>query len=173
MGHLDTSQRANERSELQRVSSHDQITGAPLEDLRRRLTAMNGSNASFGSLLNRERGSLMPQSQRTPTSASDVPQHIPARPSSPTESIISATNSVSQRPRFSIGSFDGVKVAPAVGSIRANAVGLLEAPGRAPTEGDLERLRSGLTSPVSFAQNLRELHSPSISAGQGLSPQIL
>lgn len=139
------------------------MIGAPLDDLRRRLTAMNGSNASFGSLVSRDRGALPPTSYRASTMTSaDTPQPGPPRPGSPTESMTSATNSVSMRPRFSIGSFDGMKVAPAIGSIRTNAIGLLEAPGRVVGEGELDRLRSGLTSPVSFSHNIRGgIHSPS------------
>ncbi|KLO15545.1 WD40 repeat-like protein [Schizopora paradoxa] len=114
---------------LSHASSFDRSSsGAPLEDLKRRLATMNGSNTSVGS----GRGHTVSAAaaiQRPPTVDQDVPNPADFRPGSPTESAVStATSSI--RPRFSIGSVESQKAAPAVGSVRANAVGLLEAPGK-------------------------------------------
>ncbi|EJD02926.1 uncharacterized protein FOMMEDRAFT_123012 [Fomitiporia mediterranea MF3/22] len=144
----------SDRYSLSRVSSNDPAGGgAPFEDLRRRLATINGSNTSLNSA-GRER----PMPLRLPSAVQELPPSVPMRPGSPTESVVSTTNSVSIRPRFSIGSVEGVKAAPAVGSVRTNAMGLLEAPGR--TMVEVERDQSGLTSPTSFGNMARGSRSP-------------
>ncbi|KAL5523732.1 hypothetical protein ACEPAG_7905 [Sanghuangporus baumii] len=151
----ETSRRFLERYSLSPRSSNDYAgSPAPFEDLRRRLATINGSATSLSSGGGRER--LTPQ--RLPPAIQELPPSVPMRPSSPTESVVSTTNSVSIRPRFSIGSVDGAKAAPAVGSIRTNAIGLLEAPGRPLTEAD--RDPSGVTSPVSYGTAGRGARSP-------------
>lgn len=133
-------------------------TGAPFEDLRRRLATIN--NGSSLSVQSTSRHLLLsPVPTTTTASPSSTPSLPPAvaaaqsissvtsttaphpsggiststsssndRPPSPTESIVSTT-SVSLRPssRLQVGSTDNQKAAPAVGSSRANATGLLEA----------------------------------------------
>jgi phosphoinositide-3-kinase regulatory subunit 4 len=66
-----------------------------------------------------------------------VPSPLQDRPGNPTESIISTTNSVYLGPasRLQVGSTDGQKAAPAVGSSKTNAVGLLEAHFKIRSEG--------------------------------------
>ncbi|KAI5119857.1 hypothetical protein M0805_000691 [Coniferiporia weirii] len=154
--------RVSEKYSLSRVSSHDHVTGAPFEDLRRRLATINGSSSSLNSVPGRERASPLPQ--KFPLTISELPPTVPMRPGSPTESVVSTSNSVSMRPRFSVGSFDGAKAAPAIGSVRTTAVGLLEAPGRMIVDGEPER--SELTSPVSLAYTVRGMRSPIPSSGQ-------
>lgn len=158
---------SSRRLSVNRLSSYDYTTGsAPFEDLRRRLATINGSNTSLNSAAtNRDRRSPTPAhlilqqrvanatTSTTPT-VNDLPQTLPMRPPSPTESILSTANSISLRPRFSVGSMEGVKAAPAVGSVRTNAVGLLEAPGRPPSE--ILNDRSGMTSPASFGNTIRD-----------------
>ena len=148
---------SSDRYSLSRIPSHDQAGGnAPFEDLRRRLAAINGSNTSLNSAGARDR----PMLQKFPTAVPELPPSVPLRPSSPTESVVSTSNSVSLMPRFSIGSADGAKAAPAVGSVRTNAVGLLEAPGR--LHADSERDASGINSPIP-----RGMRSPISSVQEG------
>ncbi|KAI0729483.1 hypothetical protein C8Q72DRAFT_307334 [Fomitopsis betulina] len=128
--------------------------GAPFEDLRRRLAIINGSATSVNATSPREaRSPTLPSFEHAilPSSASgDV--RSPARPGSPTESIVSITNPSTSRP-MRIGSVDGQKAAPAIGSSRANATGLLEAHAYARSEASPER--SGRTSPLSAALTIR------------------
>ena len=65
-----------------------------------------------------------------------------------------------------MGAYDVVKAAPAIGSNKTVAVGLLEAPGRG--AHDVESERSGVTSPVSFVQTARGVRSPISSIQEGL-----
>lgn len=130
-------------------------TGAPFEDLRRRLaTINNGSSLSVQGSTTSRHPLLSPVPTTTTTSSSSTPSLPPAavpsnnnisthpsgggiststsssndRPPSPSESIVSTT-SVSLRPssRLQVGSTDNQKAAPAIGSSRANATGVLEA----------------------------------------------
>ncbi|KAH9916914.1 uncharacterized protein B0H18DRAFT_1036508 [Fomitopsis serialis] len=140
--------------------------GAPFEDLRRRLAIINGSATSVNATSPREaRSPTMPSLDHAilPSSASgDVPRS-PARPGSPTESIISITNPSASRP-MRIGSIDGQKAAPAIGSSRANATGLLDAHAYARSDASPER--SGRTSPLSSALTIRpqdKLRPPSLT----------
>ncbi|KAF5392892.1 hypothetical protein D9757_000800 [Collybiopsis confluens] len=147
-------------------------SGAPFEDLRRRLATINGSASSL---------SVAPQAQ-TPRSApspilpppssafaSGAISPIDERPSSPTESIVSASNnSASFRPisRMQVGggsSVDGSqKAAPAIGSSKTNALGLLDTHSQLQTEPSLER--SGRTTPLSMSQTIRPLNRPRVAS---------
>ncbi|TFY67174.1 hypothetical protein EVJ58_g1791 [Rhodofomes roseus] len=141
--------------------------GAPFEDLRRRLAIINGSATSVNATSPREaRSPTMPSLEHAilPSSASSDMPRSPVRPGSPTESIISITNPSASRP-MRIGSVDGQKAAPAIGSSRANATGLLDAHAYARSEASPER--SGRTSPLSPALTIRpqndKLRPPSLT----------
>jgi len=149
---------------LLRGSSVDRnSTGAPFEDLRRRLQTINASSSSL-SLANTSREHRISASGRGTSSSSLAalaePSPIPERPLSPTESVVSTTNSVSLRPtnRLQIGT-DGTKAAPAVGSSKTNATGVLEAHSKIRSEGSPER--SGRSSPMSMSTTLRA-HRPRV-----------
>ncbi|KAF5350674.1 hypothetical protein D9756_008730 [Leucocoprinus leucothites] len=197
------------------MSSTASNTGAPFEDLKRRLATINGSTSSLAtaqgpSHTSRDTknamspipapssplASAVPIIPSPPTSvASSAIPHpvapIPTtsslastieRPGSPTESVVSTANSTSFRPlsRMQLSGsviLDGTKAAPAVGSSKTNAVGLLEAHSKLlrDTEGSPER--SGRSSPVSVATGMRPHRSrqPSvqpISTYDGQDPGI-
>ncbi|KAL0061663.1 Serine/threonine-protein kinase [Marasmius tenuissimus] len=113
---------------VHRISSDGTPSNAPFEDLRRRLATINGSASSLS----------VTQTPRPPSSPLAIPPSktisaplSPAttdRPGSPTESVVSTTNSTSFRPlsRMQVGSIDTQKAAPAVGSFKTNALGLLD-----------------------------------------------
>jgi len=106
---------------LSHASSFDRGTsGVPLEDLKRRLATINGSNTSLGSGRGRT-VSAAAAVQRPLAIEQDLPNTVDFRPGSPTESVVSTVNS-SIKPRFSVGSIESQKAAPAVGSVRANAI---------------------------------------------------
>jgi phosphoinositide-3-kinase regulatory subunit 4 len=138
-------------SRVSRPSSIDHAySGAPFEDLRRRLTAINGSGISLPSSLPHRPSSvsgLGPLQPAGPT-LNDLPE-VSDRPGSPTDSVLSGPNPPLNRamPRFHVGSGDGQKAAPAIGSSKANATGHLEATSKMRPEGSPEH--SGRTSPVS------------------------
>ena len=77
------------------------------------------------------------------------------RPNSPTESVFSTTNSSAPRPlqRLQVGHSTDTKAAPAVGSSKANATGVLEVTTKLRSEGSPER--SGRISPASAAGTVR------------------
>jgi phosphoinositide-3-kinase, regulatory subunit 4 len=138
-------------SRVSRPSSIDHAySGAPFEDLRRRLTAINGSGASLPSSLPHRPSSIAGPSPSQPAGSTldDLPE-VSDRPRSPTDSVLSGLNLPLNRamPRLHVGSGDGQKAAPAIGSSKANATGHLEATSRMRSEGSPER--SGRTSPVS------------------------
>lgn len=143
-----------------RVSTADiHITaGAPFEDLRRRLATINGSASSLAlshtSPPRDHRGSISPVPVASISSRPQFPSTL-ERPSSPTESVISASNSLTFRPtsRLQIGSIDGRKAAPAVGSSKMNATGLLDAHSSLLSERSPER--SGRSSPMSMSTTIR------------------
>lgn len=140
-----------------RISSADHsTTGAPFEDLRRRLANINGSVSSVGLGHPSPRSNFSPivPSLPSPNNVSGLPT-VPGRPGSPTESILSTANSQTFRPtsRLQIGSTDGQKAAPAIGSSRANATGLLDAHSHIRSEDSPDR--SGRSSPVSMSTTLR------------------
>ncbi|KAF8153240.1 hypothetical protein B0H34DRAFT_820167 [Crassisporium funariophilum] len=167
-------------SRMQRISAGEvSSAGAPFEDLRRRLATINGSTSSV-SVANSPRDirhALSPVASSSTTSLSAMASpSAPERPGSPTESIVSTTNSVSLRPasRLQVGSTDGQKAAPAVGSSKTNATGLLEAHFK--MHGSPEE--SGRTSPMSMSQTLRGPRIPrhtsllAISTYDGQEPGI-
>lgn len=138
--------------------------GAPFEDLRRRLALINGSHTSLTVPGSRETRSPVPHPLSIDTTAAaaglsvpnaqpDLPQTI-ERPGSPAESTVSTTNSSALRAmhRFPIGG-DGQKAAPAIGSSKASATGLLEAHAQILSEGS--QSPSGRSSPVSVAGTVR------------------
>ena len=134
--------------------------GAPFEDLRRRLATINGSTSSVGVVntnnIPRDIRNTPPIASSSTTSLLAIPTSaIPERPGSPTESIVSTTNSVSFRPssRLHVGSTDGQKAAPAVGSSKTNAVGVLDAHSKMRLDGSPEE--SGRSSPMSMSTTLR------------------
>lgn len=143
-------------------------TGAPFEDLRRRLATINASGSSLN-LVNTPRDgrallSPVANSSTTSLSAPNATLGHPDRPPSPTESIVSTTNSVAFRSttRLQVGSTDGQKAAPAIGSSRANATGLLEAHFNIRSESSPDE--SGRSSPIAMSATIRgprALRSPS------------
>jgi phosphoinositide-3-kinase regulatory subunit 4 len=140
-------------SRLSRPSSIDYgFSGAPFEDLRRRLTAINGSGVSLPSSLPHRPSSVSVSSHSQPTGPilNDLPE-VSDRPGSPTDSVLSGPNPPFSRAmhRLHAGSGDSQKAAPAIGSSKANAIGLLEATSKMLHEGSSEH--SGRTSPVSAA----------------------
>ncbi|TFK80173.1 hypothetical protein K466DRAFT_667799 [Polyporus arcularius HHB13444] len=155
-------------------------TGAPFEDLRRRLALINNSANSLGVPGSREPRSPVPHplSADTGLPPSHAPNDLPPieRPGSPAESTNSTTNSSALRAmhRFPIG--DGQKAAPAVGSSKASATGLLEAHAQMLSEGS--QSPSGRTSPVSVAGTIRGQDRPRlpsivpISSYDGQEPGI-
>jgi phosphoinositide-3-kinase regulatory subunit 4 len=166
-------------SRMHRASSDYNVTGAPFEDLRRRLATINasGSSLSVTNMPRDVRNTLSPAANSSTTSLSVAsptigylqpsPNLILDRPPSPTESIVSTTNSVSLRPgsRLQVGSTDGQKAAPAVGSSKANATGLLEAHFNIRSEGSPDE--SGRSSPLSMSTTVRgprALRNPSTLA---------
>lgn len=136
-----------------RTISSEPVTDAPFEDLRRRLATINGSSASLqAGLIPRERRTSAMLSPQNPTLDSPRMEDLPLpyeRPTSPVESVVSGTNSsLAYRSLHRLqagGSTDGQKAAPAIGSIRANATGVLEAAMQLRSEEPSER--SGRSSP--------------------------
>lgn len=150
----------------QRLSGADHVTGAPFEDLRRRLATINASASSL-SITNTSRDHRnavsppnAPNASSSTTSLSAAPSPLPDRPGSPTESIISTTNSVSLGPasRLQVGSTDGQKAAPAVGSSKTNAIGLFEAHFKIRSESSPDE--SGRSSPMLMSATLRGTRAP-------------
>ena len=147
-------------SRLHKPSMGETSTGAPFEDLRRRLATINGSTSSVSVAHNipRDPRNSSPMASSSTTSLLAIPTPpIPERPGSPTESIVSTTNSVSFRPssRLHVGSTDGQKAAPAVGSSKTNAIGLLDAHSKMRLDGSPDE--SGRSSPMSMSTTLRGL----------------
>lgn len=137
--------------------------GAPFEDLRRRLATINGSTSSLSlATSNAQRdlrniSSPMASSSTTSLLPISTPP-IPDRPGSPTESIVSTANSVPFQPssRLYVGSTDGQKAAPAVGSSKMNAIGVLDAHSKMRPEGSPDQFdQSGRSSPMSMSTTLR------------------
>lgn len=145
-------------SRLHKLSmAESSSTGAPFEDLRRRLATINGSTSSLSLAHNiprehRNTSSPMASSSTSLIVTPTLP--TPERPGSPSESIVS-TNSVSFRPssRLHVGSTDGQKAAPAVGSSKMNAVGLLDSHPKMRLDGSPDE--SGRSSPMSMSTTLR------------------
>ena len=148
-------------SRFPRASSEAGSASAPFEDLRRRLATINGSASSLNihhvskSSASPGSGVMSPSPSATPPNnkpSSPLTASAPERSSSPTESIISATNSASFRPlsKVPIGSsFEGQKAAPAVGSSKMNVAGVLEPHSKLRLEGVGSAEISGRSSPQS------------------------
>jgi phosphoinositide-3-kinase regulatory subunit 4 len=129
-------------------------TGTPFEDLRRRLATINGSSSSLTLAARETRGSPSSMAQpSTSTSTIRGPPSPAERSGSPTESVVSVANPSALRSnRLQVGSTDGYKAAPAIGSSKTNATGLLEATSKI-RDGSPER--SGRSSPVSMIDTIR------------------
>ncbi|CAL1709651.1 unnamed protein product [Somion occarium] len=150
------------------------IVPAPFEDLRRRLAIINSSatslNVSPGA--RDARSPMLPMLEPQPlpatldTPVSDVPLE---RPSSPSESVTSS--SFRGATQF-LHAGDGQKAAPAVGSSKANATGLLDA--HSTIRMDASPEMSGRSSPVSVAGTIRGTERPylPISSYDGHEPGI-
>ncbi|TFK19255.1 ARM repeat-containing protein [Coprinopsis marcescibilis] len=148
-----------------RASSIDQAmstgTAAPFEDLRRRLANINHSASSVGQIPPRDARSvsspLAPSSSAASVASATSPGPL-ERPPSPTESDVSNANSVSLRPasRLHVGSADGSKAAPAIGSSKTVATGLLDAHSHIGSPDP-----SGRSSPLSMSATLRP-HRPRV-----------
>ena len=142
---------------------HGPASGAPFEDLRRRLALINGSANSLAVPGSREPRSPVPHPLSVDTGMLAPPPDLPPtleRPSSPAESTVSTTNSSAFRAmRFPIGG-DGQKAAPAVGSSKASATGLLDAHAQLLSEGS--QSPSGRSSPVSVAGTVRGQERPRV-----------
>lgn len=129
-------------------------SGAPFEDLRRRLATINGSSNSLitpptNAVLRDSLSTTSIPSQLNKMTISPEVALLQQRPGSPTESVLSMTGSAVLRTTarsIHMGSFDQ-KAAPAVGSSKTNATGLLEAASKMRSEGSPER--SGRSSPTS------------------------
>jgi phosphoinositide-3-kinase regulatory subunit 4 len=142
------------RTDTSRLSRPSSVeygpSGAPFEDLRRRLTAINGSGVSLPSSFPHRSSSVSVSSPSQPIGSTldDLPE-VSDRPGSPTDSVLSTPNPPLNRAmhRLHVGSGDGQKAAPAIGSSKANAIGHLEATSKMLNEGSPEH--SGRTSPVS------------------------
>lgn len=143
---------------VQRLQSSDSNgSGAPFEDLRRRLATINGSTSSLH----------LPQPVRDVRAVSspvagtfNTPPStlIEARPGSPTESIVSAANSSTFRPlsRLQMSGVDTQKAAPAIGSSKTNVTGFLDSHTKLRSEGSSEQ--SGRSSPTSMSNTIRATH---------------
>jgi phosphoinositide-3-kinase, regulatory subunit 4 len=146
-----------------------------LDDLRRRLVGINGSSSSLTHLADRERrasaSSTRPSIVPSPVGP-DPPTGVEQlRPSSPTDSVVSsAVDGSSLRPRalIHVGSTDNQKAPAAVGSVKTNAVGLLETPS-VPRLGDDDLSASGRSSPVSNPGTLRAEHRTSLHSARQYS----
>ncbi|TCD61372.1 Serine/threonine-protein kinase [Steccherinum ochraceum] len=162
------------------------ITPAPFEDLRRRLAMINNSGTSLPvSPSAREARSpiiapvpeLISQLALPDAAVLDVPQTMD-RPPSPSESLLSVANSSAFRgaTQFLHAGPDGQKAAPAIGSSRANAIGVLDAHSKPRSEDGPEA--SGRSSPVSIAgtirgsERARVVSLPPISTYDGNEPGI-
>ena len=162
-------------------SSASTGTGTPFEDLRRRLATINGSGSSIAV--------GQPQPPRgvntnvlSPAAASTASVHrdsihgvpIPSaltldRPGSPTESVLSTTNSATFRPLSMLqAGGDGQKAAPAVGSSKTNAIGVLEAHSKLLSAEDSPDL-SGRSSPMSMSNTLRGSQRQRITSALAIS----
>ncbi|KII91699.1 hypothetical protein PLICRDRAFT_51832 [Plicaturopsis crispa FD-325 SS-3] len=145
---------------ISRVPSVDHSnSGAPFEDLRRRLATINGSTSSLNLAAGGHRSmSPMQPSPSVPLGVAAAALSAPDRPSSPTESVVSTTNSIAIRGahRLHIGGNESNKAAPAVGSSKTNATGLLEAPSISQVRSDGSPEHSGRTSPFSVTGTIRQ-----------------
>ncbi|KAI6038614.1 hypothetical protein EDC04DRAFT_2896147 [Pisolithus marmoratus] len=137
---------------------------AAYEELRKKLSGINQSTVSLNLAAGtRDKNFVSPSTAAPSTNPQPTslapPNPSPGhdRPSSPTDSVVSTTNSLTLRSpvRLQIGSTDGQKAAPAVGSSNTNAIGIFEAP-RMRTEASPQV--SGRTTPVSAVGVSRQGH---------------
>ncbi|ESK97721.1 phosphoinositide 3-kinase regulatory subunit 4 [Moniliophthora roreri MCA 2997] len=143
-------------SQMTRISSEHAHPNVPFEDLRRRLATINGSTSSLSVAQTPSRSPLSPLAVPPASLAGVATSPVAERPGSPTESVVSTTNSTSFRPlsRMQMGtSTDTQKAAPAIGSSKTNALGLLDSHTHLRTETSPER--SGRSSPLSMSQTIR------------------
>ncbi|KAF8128699.1 hypothetical protein EV363DRAFT_1433081 [Boletus edulis] len=162
---------------MSRATSVDHALNTPaFDELRRRLSTTNhsGSSLNLAAAARERAGHAAAQSPSLPGAATLTlapPNPPPAhdRPSSPSDSVISTTNSSAIRVphRLQVGSTDTQKAAPAVGSSNTNAVGVLEAPSRIRSECSPER--SGRLSPNSAAAGTRQTIRPRVTSLQPIS----
>lgn len=154
---------------MSRATSADPYTPAS-DELRRRLATINRSGSSFNlaaaALGHAAAQSPLPLGASTSTLA---PPSAHDRSNSPTDSVVSTANSLALRVphRLQVGSTDGQKAAPAVGSSNTNAVGVLEAPSRMRSECSPER--SGRSSPTSTAAVTRQTVRSRVTSLQPIS----
>lgn len=143
---------------------------AAYEELRRKLAGINQSAVSLNLVAGMRDKNVVSPSTTTPSAnpqpTSLAPPNPSAghdRPSSPTDSVVSTTNSLTLRSpvRLQIGSTDGQKAAPAVGSSNTNAIGVFEAPRM---RSDVSPEVSGRTTPVSAAGITRQGHRRRVSS---------
>lgn len=171
-----------------RPSSVDYHAGTPFEDLRRRLATINASGSSLN-VHQAQKGSAPPSSgviSPSPSALASTNQVSPThalapvqeRPGSPTESIVSTSNSASFKPlsRMQIGSsFEGQKAVPSVGSSKMTVAGVLEH-SKLRFEGLTSADVSGRTSPMSLPATIKGGRPPMtvdpISTYDGQEPAI-
>lgn len=143
---------------------------AAYEELRRKLAGINQSAVSLNLAPGtRDNNVVSPPTVPPPVNPQPTtlaPPNPPAghdRPSSPTDSIVSAANSLTLRSpvRLQIGSTDGQKAAPAVGSSNTNAIGVFEAPHK---RSEASPEISGRTTPVSTVGVTRQGHRRRVSS---------
>lgn len=130
---------------LSRVSSTDQAS-APFEEVRRRLASINGSTSS----LNLAASPREPKIPLIPTPYSGPNLSTLERPQSPTESVVSTSNSAAFKPTNLLytGGTDAQKAAPAVGSSKANALGVLDAHSRILPDAEMSGRSTSSGSPL-------------------------
>jgi phosphoinositide-3-kinase regulatory subunit 4 len=134
------------------------------DDLRRPL---NRSSSSLAVNDDHERTTSV--SSARPSSIMPPPPDRPEnRPQSPTDSVVSSTidvPSLRPRPHLHIGSTDNQKAPAAVGPVKANATGLLEAPSISRLGvGEEDMILSGRSSPISNVGTVRADHRSMQSA---------
>ncbi|KZV87785.1 ARM repeat-containing protein [Exidia glandulosa HHB12029] len=135
-------------SRMSRAGSIDQPAGQVLDDLRRRLTQQQASSSmTINTARARQDSTLSPM----------TPDLQSPRPPSPTDSVTSATHDPAHLMRNYRHMTLDRKAAPAIGSIRTNATGVLEN-SRTLRSLDEESV-SGRASPASAAGTIRpEFH---------------
>lgn len=158
---------------MSRTSRRDSVDlgardGTNFDDLRRRLTQLDGSSSSLNAspggfpvrpMKRRDSHSSSVHSYNPSLIPTDLAsqQHAFESPHSPSESAMSAAitpSALQNKHRLHIGSTDGSKAPPAIGSIRTNATGLLEVNTKLRSVDD-EHSPSGRSSPTSATGTVR------------------
>jgi phosphoinositide-3-kinase, regulatory subunit 4 len=129
---------------------------APFEDLRRRLASINSSSSSVGHSFGIRDDRNFHHSSTVASPPPRVLTVMEDRPPSPTDSVLSATNSSSFRPlsRMQVGSLDSQKAAPYVGSSKTSVTGWLESHSKLQQMDTLSE-RTGRVSPFPVTQTIR------------------